>query len=1742
MLKDSDSVTSDTEEDESVYERFELTLAQLQELIENLSTSNKIVDSVSNVKLPDINIRPFSGDPQEWMSFFDLFSSLVLNNPKLKSDSEKFYYLKSLLRGQPLSLIESLPVTNQNLDVAISTLKNNYEDKNKLLNSLYQTLLDQKHINKCNASEIRNFYVTSKKTLDLIKNLRLSAQVTFETLLVFLLEKKLDFQSRRAFESERDLTALPSVDIFFEFLKKRYTILENLNMFDGSSKPGNSFSRNSHKDSPKVNFHAKVSDSTTRNSSSNGKYCSYCNERSHSTYVCTKFLKLSPQERHRFVKLKSLCFNCLSNMHILASCKSLSRCQSCGRDHHSLIHLETNSSRVGTQQRVQNVSQNSQSLRHNGNRINGSTRDAHLSNPSLTQNSNFLTQNSPANLLVSDTNIASNQGCSSIGTTNLSALSKNNCQILLPTAQAKVYSRTGKPFSVKLILDSGSQQSFISKDLANRLQYLTRTQKLSISGLGNNDLVQSNEILDIVLHSKINPYQQFDASCSVIDRITERLPQIALNPHGLKIADHLIHELADPHFWEPSNIDILIGADLYFSIVKGDLISLGHNQPTLLETAFGYVVAGPVPNLSHQNGNYRVPTTHSFLSVQDENNLTVGSDGGEKDICSILEKFWELEELPSRCSRSEEEEMAETLLAATTKILESGRYQVEMPLACSGVKQLGDSFTIAKRRFLTLEKKFLKDHSFFREYKKTIEEYLSLEHAKVIPLTLTNCLNENKYFIPHRAVIKEGVSSTKFRVVFDFSAKSSSGFSLNELTLKGFQVQDNLFDILCRFRTYKFVLTADINKMYRIIEMFPHHRYLQNILWRDSPSEDFKCIELSRVSFGQNCSPFLATRVIKDIALRNSQAPLASKALLKQTYMDDILGGTDKFHELRQFYSELNAVLNKHGFYLHKWCSNVPSFLQEISQSDTAEFDLSLEEAPYKILGLKWNPIVDTIKISANTSIDLEPITKRRVLSCISSCYDPLGIVNPLIVNGKLLMQELWKLRVNWDDPITDPMIFKRWKTFLTTLAKVNNIELPRFIFVNKKITKIDIHGFCDASLTAFGACIYLVAQYSDNSLSSNLITAKSRVAPLKNKLTIPKLELCAMELLSKLVHQMISILSDRVTIDTINYWSDSQIALSWIKNPANSYMTFVANRVSTIQSLSMISMWRHIRSHLNPADMLTRGNFDENMLDFWLHGPEFLRMYSFDFDNFNSFSPVENLPEIKKISLVISDKVENSWTIMFARFSKFSKLQHSVAYVFRFIYNLKNKQTKMLGPLTVDELSHAHMFIVRQVQSENFSKEFLLLTSNKPIDNKQLLSLNPFIDKTGILRVGGRLQNATIDDSQKFPILLPANNHVVSLLIKREHCRLGHTGPQNVLGNLRLRYWPLSGIKQVKRIIKQCLTCYRFNAHTASQIMAPLPIDRVQNTRVFSKTGVDFAGPVYIRSSRLRKAPNLKCYIALFVCMATKAIHIELVSDLTTNSFLASLKRFISRRGNPQIIFSDNGTNFVGANNQLRDLYDFFKSQSNFDNIRSYLDPNEIRWKFIPPRSPHWGGLWESAIKSAKYHLVRLVGNSRFTFEEMYTILTQIEAVLNSRPLYPLSNDPNDLQPLTPGHFLIGSSLTAYPDFDLTCTNTNRLTAWQQCQQIQQSFWKRWSVDYLNNLQNRPKWLRSLPNIQVNDLVLVKSEDTIPLRWPLGRVIATIPGKDGKVRVVRLKTADGEYTRSITKVIVLPIGDKVSC
>jgi len=332
---------------------------------------------------------------------------------------------------------------------------------------------------------------------------------------------------------------------------------------------------------------------------------------------------------------------------------------------------------------------------------------------------------------------------------------------------------------------------------------------------------------------------------------------------------------------------------------------------------------------------------------------------------------------------------------------------------------------------------------------------------------------------------------------------------------------------------------------------------------------------------------------------------------------------------------------------------------------------------------------------------------------------------------------------------------------------------------------------------------------------------------------------------------------------------------------------------------------------------------------------------------------------------------------------------------------------------------------------------------------------------------------------------------------------------------------------------------------HALSQVMGSLPSDRVRPSRAFTITGVDFAGPIITLVNKGRGRKTNKSYIALFICFSIKAIHLEATSELTTATFIAALRRFISRRGRPRILYSDNGTNFIGANRELKEVHQFVRAKVEAGIGDVFVNEN-VEWKFIPPSSPHMEGLWEAGVKSCKYHLKRVMGNALFTFEELTTALSQIETCLNSRPLSSMSTDPMDLQPLTPAHFLIGKPLTSLPDVNITETRINRLNRWQMIQLSFQDFWKRWVSEYLNNLQGRNKWQTTRENLKINDLVIIKEDNIPPLKWRLGRVIELHSGSDDLVRVATIRTSGGNVKRSIYKLCKLPMSSdsdkQISC
>ncbi|XP_075157651.1 uncharacterized protein LOC142230918 [Haematobia irritans] len=439
-------------------------------------------------------------------------------------------------------------------------------------------------------------------------------------------------------------------------------------------------------------------------------------------------------------------------------------------------------------------------------------------------------------------------------------------------------------------------------------------------------------------------------------------------------------------------------------------------------------------------------------------------------------------------------------------------------------------------------------------------------------------------------------------------------------------------------------------------------------------------------------------------------------------------------------------------------------------------------------------------------------------------------------------------------------------------------------------------------------------------------------------------------------------------------------------------------------------------------------------------------------------------------------------------------------------------------GILTSTEINDALYRILKVAQKIDFPIEIEELSNNRAIRNSSLLKLMPFLDRHGLIRVGGRLQNSTFAYYIKHPIILSKNYPLSKLIITDSHEKTLHGGITLTMSYVNRRYWILSGNQLAKSIIHKCMRCFRQSAKTAQQIMGNLPSVRLNATRPFKHSGVDFAGPIMLKTSTIRSAVVRKGYICLFVCMVTKALHLEAVSDLSTSAFLAASKRFVSRRGACTDIYSDCGTNFVGASKELQVLHN--RSEKSLpEELRHALNNDGTTWHFIPPASPNFGGLWEAGVKSVKYHLKRVVHDRLLSFEELSTLLCQIESCLNSRPLCPLSPDPADFDALTPAHFLIGEPTNCIQDETLLDVNINRLSRWKCIEKIKQHFLKRWRSEYLNRLQSRPKWLKQSENAKVGDLVLVADDALDQDSGYLAEFEEIHPGADGRTRLTITST-----------------------
>lgn len=1269
--------------------------------------------------------------------------------------------------------------------------------------------------------------------------------------------------------------------------------------------------------------------------------------------------------------------------------------------------------------------------------------------------------------------------------------------VMLGTAVICIRSPDGILHHCRAVLDSGAQINFITSEYVRKLQLNICETSIPIVGIGS-ARTHTNSVVQATIESKVEDYK-VDLSLHVLPVITNLLPSHHIDTNQLIIPDLVKANLADPLYDVPNKIDMLLGAGIFYDLLNNERVRVS-SHAVFISTKLGWLLTGEVPIVySTKKVACHVPVVNSALAL-------------------FSTKF---------DNHTKEEQVVEQHFLDTFTRDKDGRFIVRLPLSKSP-DILGDSRYMAIKRLISLERRLAKDSYLSQEYAKFIAEYIALGHMHVVP---SEEVTKPAYYLPHHAVIKHNSLTTKVRVVFDGSAPSNSGTSLNDILSRGPTVQPDLRSILLRFRVHNYVITADIEKMYRQVKVSPLDCDLQRIVFRPSPEEPITDYRLSTVTYGTKSASYLATKCLSHLS-NDTSSQACSRVIREDFYVDDLITGSTTEEGCYALYSELCTVLSNAGMLLRKWCSSSKKVFDKIEPALKADSTYLLnlsENDTVSALGLAWQPGTDSFKFSFKPWSPPAIMTKRTLLSDMNRIYDPIGLISPVLIKGKIFLQQLWTLKLDWDMALSSDLQL-RWTQFYTGVKALENIVIPRRI-INSSIKSIQIHGFCDASQEAFGACLYIRSVDHNGACTSVLFTSKSRVAPLQPS-TIPRLELCGALLLSELMHDVLSELEKldiNIPSESQFLWSDSSIVIAWI-NTDQRLKSYVANRIAKILDNTQPHQWRHVKSHENPADLISRGISADKVSNksLWWHGPDWLVESETKWPN-QTVALQEDLPETNPVKFVLIVSDQPSYVL--DRYSDWIRLIRITAWLRRF----KNLSRKIVNgsyhnnSLTVAEIQGAQTCWIAYAQANEFHSDISALQLGKPISSKSKLKcLNPFLDDSGIIRVGGRLSNSSLPFNRRHPILLPSKGKITRLIFEYEHKRLFHVGPQALLSSIHQRYWPIRGRSRASTVVHNCVRCSRHDPKLLVQYMAPLPKSRVTVERPFARCGVDFCGPIFVKSG-IRRVSALKAYISVFVCFVTRAVHLELVMGLTTDAFLAALKRFMSRRGQCLHITSDNGTNFVGAHKELQA---YFKSNK----VQDSLSTMGIEWHFIPPGTPHFGGLWEAAVKSAKRLLYKVTNGALFSYEETTTFLCQVEAILNSRPLTPLSTDPSDLNALTPAHFLIGGVLTCPPEPDAGSTPDNRLKRWELVKKQTQQFWNRWHSEYLPQMQKRGRWLTPGKKISVGDLAILRNEAASPMKWPLVRVVHVHPGADGIIRVVTIRNQFGhQFKRPVVKLSLIP-------
>ncbi|XP_063989949.1 uncharacterized protein LOC135169143 [Diachasmimorpha longicaudata] len=649
-------------------------------------------------------------------------------------------------------------------------------------------------------------------------------------------------------------------------------------------------------------------------------------------------------------------------------------------------------------------------------------------------------------------------------------------QIVL-SAMVDILDQNKRPIKCRVLLDTASTANFITERLAEQLKLPKLKYSVPVSAL-NGLATHTRHLITATIQSTNKKYET-EVQCLTIPVISHLIPTQPIPRNIFSLPSKI--QLADPEFFKPRPIDMLLGSAPSLDLFTTGQYQIAGKQGSniiLQKTRLGWVIGGSLsPTLPHKR--------HQAFNTQ---------------IATDLRRFLEIEEGPTRKLSSPEELSAEEHFQQHHYRTSTGRDSVALPFR-STPPGLGESRETALKRLHSLEGRLNKNPDLNQEYRAVIREYLSLQH-----MTKTTDIESPGYYLPHHAVIKESSMTTKVRVVFDGSSRTSNGISLNETLMIGPTIQDDLFSLILRFRCHQYVLTGDIEKMYRQFLIHPDDRKYQRILWKDEEG-DIATYELNTVTFGLSAAPFLAIRCLQQLARDEAWTyPIASRILQEDMYVDDLLTGFNYVEDAQLAQVEITQLLLKGGLNIRQWASNDAAVLREVPPEHINQHLQLDSDKTIKTLGISWNSEVDAIQYKTKPITLTNTITKRNISSTVPSIFDPLGLLGPVILKAKNIIQQLWSAKVDWDESITFS-IRTLWIDLCTEFPLINDLQFDRKVIIKNK-QQIQLHGFCDASNVGYGACIYIKSIDPQGSSQVNLLCSRSRVASLQSPVRTPRLEL----------------------------------------------------------------------------------------------------------------------------------------------------------------------------------------------------------------------------------------------------------------------------------------------------------------------------------------------------------------------------------------------------------------------------------------------------------------------------------------------------------------------------------------------------------------------------------------------------------------------------------------------------------